>query len=62
MDGLATLDALLAIDPALKVVLSSGFDEHSLLEREGAGRVAGFIQKPYSVADLRAVLTKASEA
>jgi signal transduction histidine kinase/CheY-like chemotaxis protein len=60
MDGLATLDALLAVDPTLKVILSSGFDERALLCRAGASRVAGFIQKPYSLATLRAVLAKAS--
>jgi signal transduction histidine kinase/CheY-like chemotaxis protein len=60
MDGMATLDALLAVDPTLKVILSSGFDEGALLGREGASRVAGFIQKPYSLSELRAVLAKAS--
>ena len=59
MDGLATLDALLAVDPALKVVLSSGFDEQALLDREVSARIAGFVQKPYSLADLRAALAKA---
>jgi signal transduction histidine kinase len=56
MDGLATLDALLGIDPTLQVILSSGFDEQSLLGRGGVVRAAGFIQKPYSLADLRARL------
>ena len=60
MDGLATADALLAIDPALEIVLASGFDEQALLGREGAARVAGFIQKPYSIAELRAALARTS--
>ena len=54
------LDALLAVDPALRVVLSSGFDEQDLNGRDGAGRAVGFIQKPYSLEALRAVLEKAS--
>ena len=58
MDGLATLDALLASDPALRVILSSGFDEQALLGREGARRTAGFIQKPYSLAQLREALAR----
>jgi len=60
MDGLATLHALLAVDPTLRVILSSGFDEQALLGRGGASRVAAFLQKPYSLSGLRAVLAKAS--
>jgi signal transduction histidine kinase/CheY-like chemotaxis protein len=60
MDGLDTMEALLAIDPTLRVILSSGFDEHALLGRDAAGRVAGFIQKPYTVADLREALARAA--
>jgi signal transduction histidine kinase len=60
MDGLATLDALLEVEPGLKVVLASGFDEQALLGREGAARVAGFIQKPYTVGELREALARAS--
>ena len=62
MDGLATLEALLAIDPGLRVVLSSGFDEQALLGRSGAHRVAGFVQKPYTVAELREALSRAAHA
>jgi signal transduction histidine kinase/CheY-like chemotaxis protein len=58
MDGMATLEALLAEDPSLRVILSSGFDEQALLGRAGAGREAGFIQKPYSLGALRAALAK----
>jgi signal transduction histidine kinase/CheY-like chemotaxis protein len=57
MNGLAALEALLEVDPALRVVLSSGFDEHALAERDP--RIAGFIQKPYSVAELRSALAQA---
>ncbi|MGC4000799.1 MAG: response regulator [Anaeromyxobacter sp.] len=60
MDGLATLDALLAIAPGLRVILSSGFDEQSSLGRERGGRFAGFLQKPYSVAELREALARAA--
>ncbi len=59
LDGLATLDGLLAIDPAMRVILSSGFDEQALLGRQGAHRTAGFIQKPYSLAELREALARA---
>jgi len=61
MDGLATLDALLAVDPSLRVIISSGFDEQALLGRGATGRIAGFIQKPYTVGDLREALARAAE-
>jgi CheY-like chemotaxis protein len=61
MDGIATLDALLAVDSSLRVVLSSGFDEQALLGRGAASRVAGFIQKPYTVAEFREALARAAE-
>ena len=62
MDGLATLDALLALDPTLRVILSSGFDEQELLGRGAAGRTMGFIQKPYSLEQLREALAQAGRA
>jgi CheY-like chemotaxis protein len=61
MDGIATLDALLAVDSSLRVVLSSGFDEQALLGRGAESRVAGFIQKPYTVAEFREALARAVE-
>jgi signal transduction histidine kinase/CheY-like chemotaxis protein len=60
MDGMATLDALLAVDPTIRIIVSSGFDERSLAGRDGAARVAGFIQKPFTLATLRAALATAS--
>ncbi len=62
MDGLTTLDALLALDPSLRIVLSSGFDEQALLGRGCTGRIAGFLQKPYTLADLRDALARAAQA
>jgi signal transduction histidine kinase len=61
MDGVETLEALLAIEPRLRILLSSGFDEQAAAGRPSAARAAGFIQKPYSVADLRAALARAAE-
>jgi len=58
MDGLATLEALLALEPGLPVLLSSGFDEQALLGRGAEGRAAGFLQKPYSLDDLRAAVAR----
>ncbi|MFT3914535.1 MAG: response regulator [Anaeromyxobacteraceae bacterium] len=62
MDGIATLEALLAVDAGLRVVLSSGFDEQALLERHPQAPIAGFIQKPYAVSTLRDALSRAAKA
>ena len=62
MDGIATLEALLAVDAGLRVVLSSGFDEQALLGRHPQAPIAGFIQKPYAVQALRDALTRAAKA
>jgi signal transduction histidine kinase/CheY-like chemotaxis protein len=61
MDGRATLEALLAVDPSLRIVLSSGFDEQGLMSGSIAARAAGFIQKPYAVAQLRDALARAAQ-
>ena len=61
MDGLATLEALQAVQPGLKVLLTSGFDEQALLGRGAEGRAAGFLQKPYTVAEFREALARAVE-
>ena len=58
MDGLATLEALRALEPALPVLLTSGFDEQALLGRGAQGRAAGFLQKPYSLDELRAAVAR----
>lgn len=63
MDGEETLEALLRIDPDVRVVLTSGYDETVGLRRRGLARAAGFLQKPYGVEALRDVLrTSLAEA
>ncbi|MCA9608693.1 MAG: response regulator [Myxococcales bacterium] len=56
MDGEETLDALLRIDPDVRVVVTSGYDESEGIRRRGLSRAAGFLQKPYRMDDLRDVL------
>ncbi len=48
-DGRATLRALRAIDPAARVLVSSGFGESEATERFDEDRPDGFLQKPYTV-------------
>jgi signal transduction histidine kinase/CheY-like chemotaxis protein len=60
LDGLETLEALRAVDPGLKVILSSGFDEQESLRRAAGSGLDGFIQKPYTLAQLREALEAAA--
>jgi PAS domain S-box-containing protein len=56
MDGEQTLRELRQMDPAVQVILASGFSEQEVGQKfVGQGLVA-FIQKPYRLAGLRGVL------
>ncbi|MCK6563183.1 MAG: PAS domain S-box protein [Dehalococcoidia bacterium] len=58
MDGAETFRVLRAIDPAVRVVLSSGYGEEESLARLESTGAAGFIQKPYRPAELLEMLEK----
>jgi PAS domain S-box-containing protein len=62
MDGMAAFTELVRIKPGIKVILSSGFDEKDSLQRLPGPGPAGFIQKPYSLKNLRDALEKAGAA
>jgi len=62
MDGMAAFTELVRIKPGLKVILSSGYDEQDSLQRLSGPGLAGFIQKPYSLQNLRDALAKAGIA
>jgi CheY-like chemotaxis protein len=49
MSGEETLQQLRRINPAVPVVLSSGFGEAEALRRFRGHAVAGFLQKPYTI-------------
>jgi PAS domain S-box-containing protein len=53
MDGEETYRELIALDPGVCVLLSSGYEEEQVLERFDAGSPLGFIQKPYRFDSLR---------
>jgi len=58
MDGKETYDEISRIRQDVRVILSSGYSEQDLTERfEGKG-IAGFINKPYRLANLREVIKK----
>jgi len=52
MNGEEALRRLKAINPAIKVVLSSGYNQVETIRRFTGKGLAGFIQKPYSSAAL----------
>jgi len=61
MDGQETFQRMRAIDPQVRVVLTSGYSEQHATGRLVDEGIAGFIQKPYRVTDLIAVLCRALE-
>ncbi|MCA9995951.1 MAG: response regulator [Anaerolineales bacterium] len=58
LSGEETFHALKAINPTVKVLLSSGYDEIQAVERIRSVEAVGFIQKPYHPGDLFAQLQK----
>ncbi len=55
MSGDETLKRLLELDPNLRIIATSGYDETEAMRRFGEG-VAGFIQKPYTATQLANVV------
>ena len=58
LDGKACFRELRRINPEVRVVLSSGYNEQDTTSRFAGKGLAGFIQKPYSPEDLQAVFRK----
>ncbi len=59
MSGEDTFQELRRINPAVRVILSSGFSEEGATERFAGGGLAGFIQKPYELDRLIVTLREA---
>src|SRR5262249_44337449 len=62
MAGEEALSHLFAINPDVRVIVSSGQDEGECMGKLRAYHVAGFLQKPYSPATLRARVQAALES
>ncbi|MBI4794540.1 MAG: response regulator, partial [Deltaproteobacteria bacterium] len=61
MPGMGGEEAFLEmrrLGPDVRVVLSSGYDEQDAMEQFIGQGLAGFIQKPYTVAKLQEVLNR----
>jgi PAS domain S-box-containing protein len=52
LGGEGALDELRRVRPDVKIVLSSGFNEAEAIQRFAGQRLSGFIQKPYTAAQL----------
>ena len=52
MDGEACLRELRRLDPDLKVIMISGYNEQEIVDHFVGKGLAGFVQKPYKMADL----------
>ena len=61
MDGQETFRRLRAENPEVRVVLSSGYNEQDATNRFAGKGLAGFIQKPYTLDELAAVVQQAME-
>jgi DNA-binding response OmpR family regulator len=56
MNGVETCKQLREISPGVQVLLMSGFDEAEAVSRFSGQGLAGFVQKPFEMEDLRAKL------
>jgi signal transduction histidine kinase/ActR/RegA family two-component response regulator len=59
MDGWETLAALHELEPAVPIVLASGYDEAQVMQGNHTKRPRAFLHKPYQLSELKAALTLA---
>jgi DNA-binding response OmpR family regulator len=59
LDGSAVFAELRRIRPGVRVILSSGYDEVETTRRFSGQGLAGFLQKPYTAAELEEKLSSA---
>jgi len=56
MDGQEAFQAMLEIQPNVRVILSSGYNEQESVQKMLGHGLAGFLPKPYPLADLRKIV------
>jgi DNA-binding NarL/FixJ family response regulator len=59
MDGVETYQALRVLDPEVRVLLTSGYNEQESINHFVQGGLAGFVQKPFSASELARVVRRA---
>lgn len=55
MDGEQCLRELQRLDPEVKVIMSSGYNEQEISAPAAGRQAAGFIQKPYLISELKEI-------
>ncbi|MFT7619777.1 MAG: PAS domain S-box-containing protein [Planctomycetota bacterium] len=60
MDGAQVFDEMKELDPEAKIILVSGYCEQDATANFGDRGLAGFLQKPFRMVDLRAALVQAT--
>ena len=58
LDGEQCFRELRQLDPAVKVIMSSGYNEQEVTQRFVGKGLSGFIQKPYRLSELREAVKK----
>jgi len=58
MTGEAVCRAILAIDPAARIVMMSGYAEDDTIRRMSDLKLAGFLPKPFNLEMMRAALAR----
>jgi two-component system, cell cycle sensor histidine kinase and response regulator CckA len=58
MDGVQCFRELRLLDPGLKIIMSSGYNELEVTERFIGEGLSGFLQKPYKLSELREAIRK----
>jgi|GEM_PF-538338 len=61
MDGLEAFEAMRQIHPGIRVILSSGYSEQDSVPLVLGKGLAGFLQKPYTLKDLRKIVEESLE-
>ena len=59
LDGEACFRELRRVDPSVKVIMTSGYNEQDIISRFVGKGLAGFVQKPYQANDLLPMIRKA---
>jgi two-component system, cell cycle sensor histidine kinase and response regulator CckA len=59
MDGEETFRQLRMINPSVRVLLTSGFNQQEAINRFAGKGLAGFLQKPFELADLVRLIREA---
>ena len=52
LDGAEVFQRIIAADPAVKVILCSGYDEQDVNSRSGPISPSAFLRKPFTISDL----------